>query len=355
MNTLLERSREVLRDCCLANGAIIAANSDRPDYPHQVQNYRYVWPRDAAFICIALEHCGLVDEQLNFFRWLLRAEDLQEKGLLFQNYYTNGRKRWLALQPDQNGSVLWALSEFLDKHPEYSKELVPLVTLLADGIYSIWDGDHFTQVTQDLWEESYTYPELGTTFTYSLAACVQGLRCAERTTPNPRWTVVAAEMKRKIDSSYIDGRFLRRAGLVNDLRPDISMLGLVWPWQIYSAKDAKIKHTVRFIHEQLEHNNGFYRYQYDDYDSFRFQGTNGRRGAGTWPIASYWMAIYHALLGDKKKARALCDAVSARLDKNHNIPEQLFDNDIQVSVKPLAWSHAMYILTEEYLTQNPKS
>jgi glucoamylase len=349
MNRLTETSREVLRDCCCANGAIVAANSDRTDYPHQVQSYRYVWPRDAAFICASLDHLDCVDEQLGFFRWLARAEDLKEKGLLFQNYYTNGRKRWLAFQPDQNGSVLWALTEFMERHPEHRKVLTSLVTLLADGICSIWDTDHFTLITQDLWEESYTYPELGTTFTYSLAACCHGLRCADRMQATKRWTEVALQMKKKIDVSYVDGRFLRRAGLVNDLRPDISLLGLVWPWCIYAPDDEKMKRTIGSIQKELAHNKGFYRYKYDDYDCFEFKGTDARRGAGTWPIGNYWMAICAAMAGDKKKGRSLIDAVSARLDKNMLIPEQLFDNDIQVSVKPLAWSHAMQVIAENIL------
>jgi GH15 family glucan-1,4-alpha-glucosidase len=342
---LIERSKEVLLDSCLANGAIIAANSDRPDYPHEVQSYRYVWPRDASFICEALEALGMVEQQLAFYRWLSRAEDLKQTGLIFQNYYTNGRKRWLAFQPDQNGIVMWSLARFIERRKEHTDEFMPLLRMLADGICRVWDREHFSAVTQDLWEEFFTYPEMKTTHTYSLAACIAGLESANRIGENGRWKNVAAEMRRKIESSQKNGIFLRRSGLVQDERPDISLLGLVWPFGIYDTKHPAIKKTVKRLHEALEHNSGFYRYQYDDYDGFRFQGDNARRGAGTWPIATFWMAKYYQLAGDKKKAEFYIASVMKRIDKNGNIPEQLFDNDIQVSIKPLAWSHAMHVLT----------
>ena len=342
MDALLKKSKEVLLDCCLPNGAIIAANSDRPDYPHTVQSYRYVWPRDAAYICQALDILGCADEQLAFFRWLPRAEGLMETGLLFQNYYTNGRKRWLALQPDQNGTVLWALCSFISKHPGQRDELMPLAKLLADGICSIWDRDHFSSVTQDLWEEGYTYPEMKSTFTYSLAACARGLICAHELLADDRHRSVAEEMKAKINASF-EKVFLRRTGIRDDRRPDISVLGLVWPFAIVPADDRRIRNTVDMLHKELEEDGLFYRAKYDDYDSFRYQGTDGRRGAGTWPIAGFWMAKYYQALGNPNRAEKIISAILKRLDSHMNIPEQMFSNQIQASVKPLAWSHAMYV------------
>jgi len=74
----LSMSLDVIRDCVVANGAVVAANSDRLDYPRDVQSYRYVWPRDAAFMCVAARRAGIRDFQEGFFRWLLhRAEGLR--------------------------------------------------------------------------------------------------------------------------------------------------------------------------------------------------------------------------------------------------------------------------------------
>ncbi len=346
---LLEKSRDVLLDCCLENGAIIAANTDRPDYPHLVQSYRYVWPRDAAYICYALGILGIKEQQAGFFRWLGRAEGLRENGLLFQNYYTNGRKRWLAFQPDQNGSVLWALHNFIKKYPEYAGEFTPLAKLLADGLCRAWNGEHFNLVAQDLWEIFYAYPEMNTTLTYSLAACAHGLKCAYEIVHDKRYIDIRNQMTEKIDRSCIGGIFARRCGISNDMRPDISLLGLVWPFSVLSADDDRVRKTVMNIHKNLEKNGLFFRFQYDDYDCFRYEGNDARRGAGTWPIGSFWMSIFYSMMGDRKKAAGYFSNVTRMLDKNRNIPEQVFDNEIQVSVKPLAWSHAMHVIAASFL------
>jgi len=348
---MISKSREVLLDCCLSNGTIVAANSDRPDYPHDVQNYRYVWPRDSAYICHALEILGNTDEQLAYFRWLKRLEDI-ESGLLFQNYYVNGRKRWLSFQPDQNGSTLWVLCNFVKAHPEHKLELMPKIKLFADGICSVWTKDYFNIQTQDLWEWFYTYPEMKTTFTYSLAACAHGLSLAYSLVKDKKYFNVSTQMIDKIKNSVLDGIILRRDGLIHDRRADISVLGLVWPFEIFKPDDEVMIGTIRYIHENLEEKGHFHRHAFDDYDSFKFQANDARRGGGTWPIATLWMSIYYSLKGEKKKAKKYYDNVITRLDENKNIPEQFFENDIQVSVKPLAWSHAMQIVAYNFLTKN---
>ena len=49
----LEVSKDILKDCTLENGGIVAANSGKRYYPANAKSYYYVWPRDAAFACLA--------------------------------------------------------------------------------------------------------------------------------------------------------------------------------------------------------------------------------------------------------------------------------------------------------------
>lgn len=58
LEELVESSRQVLKDVCIENGAVVAANSDKEYYPNDVANYRFVWPRDAAFTLYALDIIG---------------------------------------------------------------------------------------------------------------------------------------------------------------------------------------------------------------------------------------------------------------------------------------------------------
>ena len=52
---LIKSSKKVIKDCALENGAIVAANVDKPYVHREAANYRWVWPRDAAFVCVAAD------------------------------------------------------------------------------------------------------------------------------------------------------------------------------------------------------------------------------------------------------------------------------------------------------------
>jgi len=71
------------------------------------------------------------------------------------------------------------------------------------------------------------------------------------------------------------------------------------------------------------------------------------KGAGAWPILNFWLSIYYARLGYREKALQYYNWVLNRVRKF--IPEQIFENNIQVSVKPLCWSHAMFIIASREL------
>lgn len=344
---LVKASKEVIKNCVLENGAIVAANSDLMVYPKEVQSYRYVWPRDASFVLIAADILKIKNIHKNFYLWILnRAEDFQEYGLLFQNYYPNGPKRFMAFQPDQNGTVLWSIYDHYKNDLKKALEFKELIEKLANGLCNVWEGKHFNIATQDLWEEIYCHPKVGVNHTYSLAACSYGLKCADKIIKNEQWVKVADEMKNQIEKAY-NGYFFRSKGKLKDKTVDASILGLVYPFEIYNAKDKKILNTIKKIEQKIVKNNFIYRYENDFYDSPLFSGIDGRRGAGYWPLLNFWMSIYYAVKKEKKKALNYYSNVIREVD--HYIPEQIFNNDIQKSPYPLAWSHAMFIISSKFL------
>jgi GH15 family glucan-1,4-alpha-glucosidase len=346
---LIIASKKIFEDCSLENGAIVAANSDNISYPKDVQNYRYVWPRDASFICVASDILGIKNIQENFYQWLIeRAEGFDKSGLLYQNYYPNGPKRWLAFQPDQNGTVLWSIYHHYNykRDLDKAKEFKELIEKLADGICNVWNGKCFTLLTQDIWEERYTYPEIQNNHTYSLASCSYGLECANKIMKKENWGKVAEQMRKKINLSY-NNYFLRTYGRLVDKTVDASMLGLVYPFEIYKPNDSKIINTVKAIEQRLVKNGGLQRYELDYYDSYRNYGINGKRGSGAWPLLNFWLSVYYCILGNRKKAEQYYNWVMKKIDKF--IPEQIFQNNIQNSPIPLAWSHAMFIIASDFL------
>ncbi|MFH0854602.1 MAG: glycoside hydrolase family 15 protein [bacterium] len=373
---ILEASKQVLQDVALPNGAIVAANTDHEYYPRTAKDYRYVWPRDAAYICVALDYLnnankrelkhekispspsllkrGINGIQERYFKWLTeRPEDFKKEGLLFQHYSTNGRKQGDQFQPDQMGTTLWAIWHHFKNNLSDAYRYESLIRRLADGISNQWKGFYFFKNTSDLWEEAKrkTSTKVENNFTYTLAACACGLEKALLMFPNnSNWGKTAGEMRKRIDEAYNEDEkyFYRSHGKIDDKNTDASLLGLVWPFEIIKADDIRMKNTVKRIEERVAIDGGVHRFEMDYYDG---EGTS-QEGAGAWPLLNFWMAIYWTIAGDEKKAKKYFDWVIDRMDDEF-IPEQLYDDlrDGQ-GVKPLAWSHAMCVVAFCFLTRN---
>lgn len=349
---LTETSRQVLGDCALPNGAIVAANSDATYYPREAANYRFVWPRDASFVSVAANLIGLPISR-PFFSWLEKyPEDFKKEGLLYSNYATNGRIGSLGklFEPDQMGSLLWAIDDYLERVPRESAALEPLVKRIANGLVAAWGGKFFTPNTADLWEDGYrqTSTRIENNFTYSLAACYQGLRLASARYKTRAWKKTADQMRIQIDAAWNEtsGTFSRNHGRITDHNIDASLLGLVWPFEVYPIDDKRIISTVDRIEETLVEHGGVHRYQFDYFDS---EGT-AWEGGGAWPILNFWMTIYWLRRGNRRRALAYFQWVLERVDVY--LPEQIFD-DFRVGIYPLAWSHAMFILAANELKLLP--
>lgn len=351
ISDLLDRSKKIILDCSLENGGIVAANTTKNYFPATAKNYFYIWPRDAAFACIASDILGIGNVQENFFNWCLNsAEGFKTTGLFYEKYYPNGLKALNGFQPDQTGAFLYAVWHHFNKnHLKISESKYSgLIKTAADGICNVWEKDHFTIISNDLWEERACFPDLLENFSYSLASCIKGLRCAGELLPNEKWLKVAGEMKARLDEHYID-YFIRSFGQLPDKRIDASIIGLVYPFEIYDANDPRIIASVNEIEKKLSINGGIHRYEHDEYDGWMFEGNHRKKGAGAWPLLNFWLSVYYKRKGDPDKAKYYYNWVMDRIDDNNTIPEQIFENTIQVSVSPLLWSHVMFILASAEL------
>ncbi len=221
-----------------------------------------------------------------------------------------------------------------------------LIDKAANGICEKWDNDHFVLVTNDLWEERLTFPDLKDNFTYSLAACIKGLECANAITPCRKWDKVAGEMRERLESHFED-HFFRSYGNLSDKRIDASLIGLAYPFEVFSFNDERIVATIREIEAKIVMDGGIHRYENDDYDGWMLEDMQRNKGSGAWPLLNFWMSIYYSKAGDKTKALKYYDWVIEKV--NDFIPEQIFSNGIQVSVTPLCWSHSMFVMASKEL------
>ena len=257
-------TKEVIKSCSLDNGGIVAADSTKSYYPQAAKNYFYVWPRDASFACIAADVSGMKGIQKKFFNWCFeRAEGFNQKGLFYEKYYPNGLKASASFQPDQTGTVLFALWHHYKDNKNHAKQFHNFIKTAADGICKIWRKTHFNEVTNDLWEERFCFPDLSENFTYSLAACIKGLACANAFLPDKKWITVSNEMRNQLDKHFLS-YFVRSYGDLPDERIDASALGLVYPFEIYDSNDQRIEASVREIEKRLCTNGGIHRYEHGD-------------------------------------------------------------------------------------------
>jgi GH15 family glucan-1,4-alpha-glucosidase len=348
---MVQVTQELIKDCAMGNGGIVAANSTKSYFPANAKNYFYVWPRDAAYTCLAADIMGMIELQKNFFKWCLTfAEGFRKNGLFYEKYYPNGLKALMNFQPDQTGAVLNAACNYYKHHHSEvtDPEINELITLAANGICRVWNGIHFTEVANDLWEERLCFPDLEENFTYSLASCIKGLRCANEIIPTANWFTTAEEMKKRLDNHF-DGFYVRSYGKLPDKRIDASIIGLIYPFEIYDVNDPKIVASVKEIENRLVFNGGVHRYEHDEYDGWMYEGKHMKKGAGAWPLLNFWLSIYYALKNDEEKAKEYYFWVLDKIKDSFYIPEQIFDNDLQVSVSPLLWSHIMFFLATKHL------
>lgn len=344
MHSLLAASRQVLNDCALLNGAIVASNTDLPYANPDTSNYHYVWPRDAAFIIYAGKLLGLSLAK-PFSTWLLeRAESFEEHGLSSRRYATHGpwSSSYKEFQPDQSGALLWAFSNVLQTDDSLTIRKALAVT--ADTLCATWGGTHFTSDTFDLWEQFPNNEQSGS-FTYSLAACAYGLQLAASVTPNhpERWRNVAEQMRTVLDNN---GQPYARLTGNADQRIDASLLGLIWPFNA-AHNDDRLTSAVATIGERLGDSHGIRRFEDDIYDGRIAHAQALDEGAGAWPLLTCWYAIALHKLGRVDEAREVFEHLNNQLPEQW-IPEQLLPGG-RHGVSPLGWSHAMYVIAHHEL------
>ena len=344
-------------------GGIIAAPEVDEDLA-QCGRYAYCWPRDAVFITRALDILKMNKETEKFYSNFCRMTQ-SKNGMWEQRFYTDGGLApcW-GYQIDETASVVYGVYN----HYEYTKSEQFLkvnlhmcekaIDFLKRYVRDLLDNTGIYHVSYDLWE---MYEG---THMYSLASIFAAFDAIikiykvlgkdlsdfennrlkeEKVNKNiEEIAKLQVEIKKYIQDNLYDENRKSYVRNTSDRRIDISMIGAIVPFNVFSTKEKRVLNTIDNINLTLRtYTGGYQRFEYDHY-----------RNGAPWTIANLWMTLYYLQNGEKKKAKETFDFVLKTAGKHYFLGEQVDNNTLKPNwVIGLGWAHAMFIIVLEEMSK----
>jgi GH15 family glucan-1,4-alpha-glucosidase len=369
--TLFRRSQFYLRSHVDHRGAIIASG-DSDMLQSGRDTYSYMWPRDAAYVAVALDWIGDRHNARKFFEFI--TEVITKDGYLMHKYrpdrslgsswhgwMVNGHPE-LPIQEDETALILWALWE----HWLSSKDLDfianmehALIRPMADFLLRYRDErTGLPKPSYNLWEEKFAV------HTFTAASTYAGLEAAGRFAlllgdekRHHEYQEAARKMKDAIIAHcYVpeDGTFIRsiiteaNGDIVRDPTIDASSAYGVFLFGVMEPTDERLVRAMEITKKRLTVQTpvgGIARYVNDQY----YRRTNDVPG-NPWIITTLWFAQYAVALAkddhDLDDVRRCINWVEQNATPSGILPEQLDPYTREpMSAAPLTWSHAEYIRT----------
>lgn len=343
-----------------STGGVIAAPEVDEDLT-QCGRYAYCWTRDAVFITKALDILKMTKETEKFYSTFCRMTQ-SKNGMWEQRFYTDGKlaPSW-GYQVDETASVVYGVYSHYEytKNEEFLKINLHMcekaIDFLKRYVRDLIDETGKYSVSYDVWEENdrgihmYSLASIFAAFESMLNIYkVLGKNVSdfennrlkdEKIHKNiEEIRKLQVEVKNLIDEKLYDENRKSYVRNSEDRRMDISLLGAVYPFRVFSPKEKKVLNTVENINLTLRtYTGGYQRYEYDHY-----------RSGCPWPISNLWMTLYYLENGEKKKAKETFDFVLKTAGKHSLLGEQIDNNTLKPNwVIGLGWTHAMFIIVLE--------
>ncbi|WP_248929959.1 glycoside hydrolase family 15 protein [Paenibacillus hamazuiensis] len=368
---LYKKSLLIVRTQTDVNGAIIAAN-DSDIMQSNRDHYSYMWPRDGALIAYAMSMAGYQGMITPFFHFCARV--ISPEGYLHHKYNPDGTvgSSWhpyihqgrsqLPIQEDETALVLFALWQDFQKHGniELPQSLYRnLVRSAARFMSSYIEHDlSLPKPSYDLWEERYGI------FTFTASAVYGGLIAASNfcnlfgdDERSNRYRHTAEKIKSGIlkhlwdeeEGRFVRGLYLEDGQWVKDKTLESSVYG-IFEFGVLPADDPRVVSTMTANRDGLTAKTevgGVARYHHDYY--FQRSSDIQKVPGNPWIICTLWIAEWEIecakTTADLESPRRTLEWVVRHAMESGILPEQLdpFDGS-PVSVAPLTWSHATYVL-----------
>ena len=340
--------------------------------------YAYCWPRDSIFITRAFDLLKMEEETEKFYNVFCKKTQ-SNNGMWEQRFYTDGTLApcW-GYQIDETASVIYGVydhykhtkdNKFLEENLKMCEKATEFLFAYTENLLNIDEEDLVKKELQEKYKKyfeitkhvSYDLWEMNEgVHLYSLSSIISGLECMKKiyeTIDNKQENLRLKQEKRNkialklnkyiqllkdyIEDNLIDKNTKTLKRNLKDNNMDISVIGAVYPFNVFSPKEKKVLNTVENINLTLRtYTGGYQRYENDGY-----------RNGSPWPISNLWMTLYYLEIGEKKKAKETFDFVLKTVGKHSFLGEQVDNSTLKPNwVIGLGWSHAMFIIVLEKLS-----
>ena len=336
----------VLAHMDITGSVIASCDSDIKQFGADL--YSYCWPRDAAWVCLALDRARYHQLSTEIFEFFSKI--ITPRGNFLHKYTPAGDfgSTWHPVpmvQIDETGLPLyalynnWKISKSVWTTGRYYRELViPAANYLTKAI----DRKIGLPISSfDLWEERKGV------HTYSACVVYAGLKGASELSRSlgdndiaKGWKEAADSIKISIIEKLYDNKLRRFRRSLDDPTLDSSIFA-VWYFGILPPDDPKVIRTMEAIERELKRpSGGIARYLHDNYYGYM----------NSWIICTLWLSQWHSAIGNLERALELLDWCATHTHPSGLMSEQVDDRGRPISVLPLAWSHSAYVLSVlEYL------
>jgi hypothetical protein len=352
IRALCERSIDVLHALQDGQTGALMAAAEVDPHSRMSGGYGYSWPRDGAYLATALGHWGFRERVEHYFRYCAETQD--PSGAWWQRYLASGHAgpSWGRIQIDEPASVIAAAYLHYRTHQDMFW-LEGMWPTLQKGL-SFLEAFHapvhpMGHPSHDLWEERmgiHAYSLGAVAAAYLSGAYLAGqLGDAQA---SERYATLGKNLSSLIHEKFVPAEGpIRRSFVAGshdfkhgggywDEATDVSMLGLISPFNILQVGDRAAQRIVESVRSRLWSRpvGGVIRYEGDTY-----------RGGNPWVLATLWLASVELAAGNFDEAREAFQWVIAKSTPLGMMPEQVHrESGLPYWVTPLGWSHAMFLL-----------